>query len=584
MKALLMTICSFLLIPAATYAAAENFIWPLDVWDTHSTQHGDVIGDGVYHMGVDAGVQLGEGAPVYAIADGVVVEAQERTKFGMVVLIEHTLASGKKIVSLYGHLKSTPLPIAVGDAVVAGQQIGFLGSQEENGGWVPHIHFGIHKQPYTGDWVYEGHVTQKKRKKKWYDPEVYIPKRLTADTWKPQIVLPSIVKNQFVGRTLGMDAYVSDVGSQIDTVSIQVKEKNSASWETLSTASDIEEYPYALVDSLSTIADGSFQLRIIATDHFGNTTKKKIRLRKKADAAEIFAFAGIFQSVGGALQTVMQDSAIQQYDTTFGKRFIGKADVTAGSFSGSSVHEIAAVNAKPGLAVAKVLNRSGVVQERFPVFGKKRANTGVRIASGDIADDDTDELVVVSGQGQKTVLRAFTAQGTQLWSRQAFQKAHRRGADVTVADTDGDGTNEILVGSADAKKHTVVLRDASGKYIRSFRTFGKLYRGDMSIDAGDIDGDGKDEIIVAASHANGITVRFYTGTGKRVGTVLQITEENFTGDVDITTTDWENDGKMEVVVSQIADNDNVVYIYRTGAKQRQLMKKNVSAIRVAAWK
>ena len=56
--------------------ASSNYIYPLPDWQV-STTHGEDIGGGLYHMGVDAGFGLPAGVPVYAVADGIVREAQE---------------------------------------------------------------------------------------------------------------------------------------------------------------------------------------------------------------------------------------------------------------------------------------------------------------------------------------------------------------------------------------------------------------------------------------------------------------------------------------------------------------------------
>ena len=56
--------------------------------------------------------------------------------------------------SLYGHLDPTNLQVTPGKSVLAGDQIGVLGDSSNNGGWTTHLHFGIHKSAYTGDWVY----------------------------------------------------------------------------------------------------------------------------------------------------------------------------------------------------------------------------------------------------------------------------------------------------------------------------------------------------------------------------------------------------------------------------------------------
>lgn len=102
------------------------------------------------------------GAPVFAIADGVVrisrpsilskAKKGKRTPmlppsamlWGNFIVIEHRLKSGEYVTTLYGHLGDKRL-VKPGDIVKAGQQIGEVGrqSREVNGGYIPHLHFGV---------------------------------------------------------------------------------------------------------------------------------------------------------------------------------------------------------------------------------------------------------------------------------------------------------------------------------------------------------------------------------------------------------------------------------------------------------
>lgn len=63
--------------------------------------------------------------------------------WGNVIAIEHRLLDGSYVTSIYGHLGSARR-VSVGDVVQAGQMIGVVGkSGPENGGFKPHLHFGL---------------------------------------------------------------------------------------------------------------------------------------------------------------------------------------------------------------------------------------------------------------------------------------------------------------------------------------------------------------------------------------------------------------------------------------------------------
>jgi murein DD-endopeptidase MepM/ murein hydrolase activator NlpD len=92
------------------------------------------------HLGVD--FTAGNGAPVHAIADGVVVEASrgDSGALGVYVAIRHVIG-GEVIVSGYAHMQVGSMNLSVGAKVSGGQVIGRVGSTGASTG--AHLHFEI---------------------------------------------------------------------------------------------------------------------------------------------------------------------------------------------------------------------------------------------------------------------------------------------------------------------------------------------------------------------------------------------------------------------------------------------------------
>ncbi len=91
----------------------------------------------------------GAGMPIYAIADGVVVEHEDndRNSFGNHVLIEHVI-NGKTVQSLYGHMQLGSSPLSVGDTVAVGDFVGLVG--DTGAATAPHLHLEIHLDGRAG--------------------------------------------------------------------------------------------------------------------------------------------------------------------------------------------------------------------------------------------------------------------------------------------------------------------------------------------------------------------------------------------------------------------------------------------------
>lgn len=89
---------------------------------------------GTLHGGLD--IANAVGTPIYAASDGVVIASGPTPGYGMWVKIR----GGDGTVTLYGHIDTTT--VAVGDRVVAGDQVATMGNRGNSTG--PHLHFEVH--------------------------------------------------------------------------------------------------------------------------------------------------------------------------------------------------------------------------------------------------------------------------------------------------------------------------------------------------------------------------------------------------------------------------------------------------------
>lgn len=88
---------------------------------------------GVQHLGVDVAAPIG--TPIYAVADGTVLEAGPASGFGMWVRLLHDDGT----VTIYGHIDTAT--VSQGQRVMAGDQIATVGNRGFSTG--PHCHFEV---------------------------------------------------------------------------------------------------------------------------------------------------------------------------------------------------------------------------------------------------------------------------------------------------------------------------------------------------------------------------------------------------------------------------------------------------------
>lgn len=97
------------------------------------------------HLGLD--FWLPSQTPVHVLTDGEVVTVHDNGNdkdYGPTIMIKHHYNEDTYFYTLYGHLSLNSLKkLVVGQKVKRGDLIGWVGEADENGSWVPHLHFQI---------------------------------------------------------------------------------------------------------------------------------------------------------------------------------------------------------------------------------------------------------------------------------------------------------------------------------------------------------------------------------------------------------------------------------------------------------
>ncbi|PHS04463.1 MAG: hypothetical protein COA88_13525 [Kordia sp.] len=96
------------------------------------------------HLGTD--FWLPAQTPVHAFLDGEIIITSYNNNdkdYGGLIILKHQ-ADSFEFYSLYGHLsEASTKQYQVGDTIKKGECIGYLGNMNENGNWVPHLHFQL---------------------------------------------------------------------------------------------------------------------------------------------------------------------------------------------------------------------------------------------------------------------------------------------------------------------------------------------------------------------------------------------------------------------------------------------------------
>ena len=108
--------------------------------------------------------------------------------------------------------------------------------------------------------------------------------------------------------------------------------------------------------------------------------------------------------------------------------------------------------------------------------------------------------------GSSARIRVLNAETlAQITEFEAFEPGFRGGVQAVIGDLDGDGTNEIAAASGAGRLGEIRVFTTSGSELVQYRTqpFGAGWRGGVHLAVGDVDGDGRGDLIAAKARGDG---------------------------------------------------------------------------------
>jgi hypothetical protein len=165
--------------------------------------------------------------------------------------------------------------------------------------------------------------------------------------------------------------------------------------------------------------------------------------------------------------------------------------------------DILAVPGAGASPVIKMLNvQTGATVRTFTPFAASYTG-GVFLTTGDVNNDGFRDIIASTGGGTQPRVVAFDGvSGARLLDFTPFSRGFNAGVTVAVTDTDRNGINEIIVGSGVGDRALVRVFNSVGlSLLREFAPFGRESRVGVNVAAGDIGGDGMNEIVASTMSA-----------------------------------------------------------------------------------
>ena len=183
----------------------------------------------------------------------------------------------------------------------------------------------------------------------------------------------------------------------------------------------------------------------------------------------------------------------------------------------------------------------------FQPFGESYKG-GVSLAFGDVDGDKQTEMITGGGSGAPPKVRVFKSDGTPLGTEfLAYDSRFRGGVSVAAGDMNGDGKAEIVVGAGPGGgPHVRVFNRYGRSLYAGFFAYDSRFRGGVNVAVGDVNGDGATEIVTGPGPGGGPHVRVFNRYGRPVTPGFFAADPASRNGARVATADIDGDGKMEI--------------------------------------
>lgn len=221
----------------------------------------------------------------------------------------------------------------------------------------------------------------------------------------------------------------------------------------------------------------------------------------------------------------------------------GKPDVAVANTGSSSISVFRNISTPGSISLAGVVN-----------FTTMSAPYSVSI--GDIDGDGKPDLAVSSGGGPSvSVLLNTSTPGTISFATRVDFAAGSTPRSVSIGDIDGDGKPD-LVASSSGSNSVGVFRNTSTTGVASFASRIDFGTGNLTYLAsiGDIDGDGKPDLSVANFSDNTVSVLRNTSTPGSISFAARVNYASGPNPMGVSLNDLDGDGKTDVASGNSGTN------------------------------
>jgi hypothetical protein len=254
---------------------------------------------------------------------------------------------------------------------------------------------------------------------------------------------------------------------------------------------------------------------------------------------------------GGIVRSFEDGSEISSF-MPYGSEFRGGVNVATGDVNGDGVADIITGAGAGGGPHVKVFDgATGAELYSFMAYEAGFAG-GVFVAAGDVDGDGFADIITGAGPGAGSHVKVFSgATGAEMKSFFAYEPGFSGGVRVAAGDVNGDGKADIIISPAggSAGPHVKVFDGATGAVLQSFFAYSPSFTGGLSVAVGDVNGDCVADIVTGAGAGAAPHVKVFNGNDSSLLASFFAYDPSFMGGVSVAIGDVNGDGQADVITT-----------------------------------
>ncbi|QEL15586.1 FG-GAP repeat protein [Limnoglobus roseus] len=214
-------------------------------------------------------------------------------------------------------------------------------------------------------------------------------------------------------------------------------------------------------------------------------------------------------------------------------------------------HFLAAGAGPGGVPNVKVYNAAGDPVRSFLAYDANFGG-GVSVATGDVTGDGIDDIVTGAGPGGGPHVKVFDgSNGAEVDSFFAYDAGFTGGVHVGLANVDGDGRADIITGAGPGGgPHVKVFDGTDLRLVNNFFAYSPNFTGGVFVAGGDLDTDGRAEIVTGAGVGGGTHVRAFDGLTGTERVSFFAGDPTGRGGVTVGVGDFDGNGSADIVTGR----------------------------------